>query len=95
MGDLDFDRDELLEQARGNSSAIWHLSARYAREREGSVDGWASYIGAAFAHLDEYGTTVVEIDCTNELVFRTIAEGRGLTFDCHRDGAGLHLVFAR
>ena len=49
MGDLDFDRDELLEQARGNSSAIWHLAARYAREREGSVDGWASYVGAAFA----------------------------------------------
>ena len=42
MGDLDFDRDELLEQARGNSSAIWHLSARYAREREGSVDRWAT-----------------------------------------------------
>ena len=146
MGDLDFDRDELLEQARGNSSAIWHLSARYAREREGSVDGWASYVGAAFApswdpmgarpsarrvalqsalnmattgdmhpvdvtgdderaelllegpeheYLDEYGTTVVEIDRTNELVFRAIAEGRGLTFDCHRDDAGLHLIFAR
>jgi hypothetical protein len=146
VGDLDFDRDELLEQARGNSSAIWHLAARYAREREGSVDGWASYVGAAFApswdsmgdkpsarrvalqsalnmattgdmhpvdvtgdddraelllegpeheYLDEYGTTVVEIDRTNELVFRAIAEGRGLTLDCHRDGAGLHLVFAR
>ena len=146
MGDLDFDRDELLEQARGNSSAIWHLAARYAREREGSVDGWASYVGAAFApswdpmgdkpsarrvalqsalnmattgdmhpvdvsgdddraelllegpeheYLDEYGTTVVEIDRTNELVFRAIAEGRGLTLDCHRDDAGLHLVFAR
>ncbi len=146
MGDLDFDRDELFEQGRGNQSAIWHLSARYSREREGSVDGWASFIGAAFApswdpmgarpsarrvalqsalnmattgdmqpvdvtgdddraellldgpeqqYIDEYGTTVPEIDRTNELVFRAIAEGRGLTLDCHRDDAGLHLVFAR
>jgi hypothetical protein len=146
VGDLDFDRDELLEQARGNSSAIWHMAARYAREREGSVDGWASYVGAAFApswdpmgdrpsahrvalqsalnmattgdmhpldvtgdderaellldgpeqeYLDEFGTTVDDIDRTNELVFRAIAEGRGLRFDCHRDDAGLHLVFER
>ena len=124
MGDLDFECDELLAQARGNQSAIWHLSARYAREREGSVDGWASFIGAAFApswdpmgarpsarrvalqsalnmattddmhpvdvtgdadraellldgpeheYLEEYGTTVVEIDRTNELVFRAIS----------------------
>ena len=49
MGDLDFDRDEVLEQARGNQTAIWHLAARYARERDGSVDAWASLCGAAFA----------------------------------------------
>ena len=146
VGDLDFDRDELLEQARGNSSAIWHMAARYAREREGSVDGWASYVGAAFApswdpmgdrpsarrvalqsalnmattgdmhpvdvtgdddraellldgpeqeYLDDFGTTVDDIDRTNELVFRAIAEGRGLRFDCHRHDSGLHLVFER
>ncbi len=51
--------------------------------------------GPEHEYLDEYGTTVVEIDRTNELVFRAIAEGRGLTLDCHRDDAGLHLVFAR
>jgi hypothetical protein len=146
VGDLDFDRDELLEQARGNQTAIWHLAARYAREREGSVDAWASFVGAAFAPswepmgdrpsarrvalqsalnmattadmhpldvngdddraelilggpeqawLDDSGTTRDEIDRTNELVFRAIAEGRGLTLECGRDDAGLHLVFAR
>jgi hypothetical protein len=146
VGDLDFDRDELLEQARSNQSAVWHLAARYAREREGSVDAWASFVGAQFAPgwdsmgdrpsarrmalqsalnmattadmrpvdltgdddraellldgpdqawLDDSGTTREDIDRTNELVFRAIAEGRGLTLDCHRDDAGLHLVFAR
>jgi hypothetical protein len=146
VGDLDFDRDELLEQARGNQTAIWHLAVRYAREREGSVDGWASFVGAEFAPswdsmgdrpsarrvalqsalnmattadmhpvdvtgdddraellldgpeqewLDDSKTTVDDMDRANELVFRAIAEGRGLTLDCHRDDAGLHLVFAR
>ena len=146
MDDLDFDRDQLLEQARGNQTAIWHLTARYVREREGSVDGWASFIGAQFAPswdemgdrasarevallsalnmattadmhpvdvtgdddraelllegpeqawLDDSGTSVEDIDRTNELVFRAIAAGRGLTLECRRDDAGLHLVFAR
>jgi hypothetical protein len=146
VGDLDFDRDELLEQARGNQTAIWHMAARYAREREGSVDGWASFVGAAFApswdpmgarpaarrvalqsalnmattgdmhpvavtgdddraelvlegpeheYLDQFGTTVEDIDRANELVFRAIAEGRGLTLDSHREGDRLRLTFAR
>ena len=41
----EFGTEELLEQARGNQSAIWHLAVRRAREQEGSVDGWASYAG--------------------------------------------------
>jgi hypothetical protein len=40
-------------------------------------------------------TTVVDIDRTNELVFRAIAEGRGMTLECRQDEAGLHLVVAR
>ncbi len=146
MGDLDFDRDELMEQGRGNQTAIWHMAVRYARERDGSVDAWASFVGAQFAPgwdpmgdrpsarrvalqsalnmattadmrpvevtgdddqaellldgpeqtwLDDSGTTQEDIDRTNELVFRAIAEGRGLTLDARRDGAGFHLVFAR
>jgi hypothetical protein len=146
MGDLDFDRDELLEQARDNQTAIWHMAARYARERDGSVDGWASFVGAGFAPgwdpmgdrpsarrvalqsalnmattadmhpvsvtgdddraelvlegpeqswLDDWGTTRDEIDRTNELVFRAIAEGRGLRLDFRRDDDGLRVVFAR
>ena len=146
MADLDFDRDRLLEQARGNQTAIWHMAARWAREHEGSVDGWASFVGREFAPswddmgsdasarevahmaalnmattadirpvsvtgdhtraelvlegpdpeaLDAYGTTRDEIDRTNELVFRAIAEGRGMTLESRRDDAGLHLIFAK
>ena len=146
MGDLDFDPDEVLEHARANQTAIWHMAARYARERENSVDGWASFVGAHFAPtwdpmgdrpsarrvalqsalnmattadmrpvsvtgnddraelvlegpeqswFDDWGTTRDEIDRTNELVFRAIAEGRGLTLDFRRHDDGLHLVFAR
>ena len=146
MTDLDFQTDELLEQARGNQTAIWHVAARWARERDGSVDGWADFVGRMFAPswdemgpeasarevalqsafnlastqdlhpvsligdderselvvegpdqatLDSFGTTRQEIDRSNELVFRAIAEGRGLTPDCHRDDRGLHLIFSR
>ncbi|MEO8570085.1 MAG: hypothetical protein ABI553_00165 [Chloroflexota bacterium] len=146
MGDLDFDRDELMKQGRGNQTAIWHTAVRFAKERDGSVDAWASFVGAQFAPswdpmgdrpsarrvalqsalnmattadmrpvditgdddraellldgpeqawLDDAGTTCEDIDRTNELVFRAIAEGRGLTLDVRRDQAGFHLVFAR
>jgi hypothetical protein len=49
MATLEFDRDELLEQARGNQTALWHLALRRARDQEGSVDGWGRYVGEDFA----------------------------------------------
>ena len=49
MEDTEFTTERLLEQASGNQSAIFLLSLRWAREREGSVDGWASFIGEQFA----------------------------------------------
>lgn len=146
VADLDFNPDELLAQARGNQTAIWHLAARWARERDGSADAWASFVGREFApswddmggdasarevalqaafnmattadmrpveltgddsraelllegpdqeSLDAFATTREDIDRTNELVFRAIAEGRGMTLESRRDNAGLHLVFAK
>lgn len=146
MADLDFTTDELLNQARGNQTAIWHLAVRWARERDGSVDAWADFVGREFApswdemgddasarevalgaalnmatttdmhpveltgddsraelllegpddeSLEAFATTREEIDCANELVFRAIAEGRGMTLESRRDDAGLHLVFSR
>ena len=146
MADLDFSPDLLLEQARGNQTAFWHLALRRARERDGSVDGWAEYIGEQFATswddlgdrpsarevarlaamnmattadmrpvdltgddsraelviegpddgwLSRFDTTREESDRANELIFRSIAERRGLTVEARRDAAGLHLAFAR
>lgn len=45
--------------------------------------------------LSGWGTTREESDRANELVFRTIAERRGLTLEATRDEMGLHLAFAR
>src|SRR6185503_17173276 len=47
--DLDFSTDEILEQARGDSAALWHIAVRWARDRDGSVDDWASFVGGVFA----------------------------------------------
>ena len=49
MADLDFSPEQLLEQARGNQTALWHLGLRWARERDGSVDAWARFVGEQFA----------------------------------------------
>lgn len=146
MADLDFTTDELLHQARGNQTAIWHLAVRWARERDGSVEAWAAFVGREFApswdemgddasarevalgaalnmatttdmrpvgltgddsraelllegpddeSLEAFATTREDIDRANELVFRAIAEGRGMTLESRRDDAGLHLVFSR
>lgn len=146
MADLDFSPEQLLEQARGNQTAFWHLGLRWARERDGSVDAWAGFVGEQFAPswdelgedasahevarlaglnlattadmrpvelsgddsraevviegpdekwLTEWDTTRDDNDRANELIFRAIAERRGMTLEARRDGAGLHLVFAR
>jgi uncharacterized protein involved in tellurium resistance len=49
VGDTDFTTERLLEQASGNQSAIFLLALRWARERDGSVDGWANFLGEQFA----------------------------------------------
>lgn len=146
MAEIDFTTEELLEQARGNQTAIFHLAVRWARERDGSVDGWASHVGEAFAPswdefgetasalevarsaalnmattadmrpveltgddsravltlegpeqewLDNMGTTVEDLDRTNELIFLPIARRRGLTLTPEREGNILRLTFAQ
>ena len=49
MAKIEFTNDEILEQARGDSAAIWHAAARWARDRDGSVEAWASFMGREFA----------------------------------------------
>ena len=56
MTDLDFSSEQLREQASANQSALWHMTLRWARERDGSVDGWATFVGRLFApSWDELG----------------------------------------
>ena len=146
MAKLDFTTEEILEQARGNLTAFFHLAVRWARERDGSVDGWASHVGEAFAPswdefgddasalevarmaglnmattadmrpvdltgdesgavltvegpdqewLDNMGTTVEDVDRTNELIWVPIARRRGLAFTPEREGNLLRLTFAK
>lgn len=49
MGAPDFSTEDLLEQARGNQTAFYYLAARRAKEMEGSVERWASYVADDFA----------------------------------------------
>ena len=45
--------------------------------------------------LNDFGTTLADTDRANEMIFRAIAERRGLTLDARRDEVGLHLTFTR
>ena len=56
MPDLDFTDDQVLSQAKGNLTGVWHVTLRWAKEQAGGVDGWASFVGQAFApSWDELG----------------------------------------
>jgi hypothetical protein len=135
--------DELLQQARGNLTAMWHVSIKRAREQDGSVHDWALFVGGEFAAswdemgdqasardvaetaagnfattadmrpagvtgdesraelvvegpeqrwLDDFATTIDDLDRTNELFYRAIANRRGLTLEVRRDDAGQPMI---
>jgi hypothetical protein len=76
MGDTEFSTERLLEQASGNQSALFFVSLRWARERDGSVDGWATFVGDQFA--DSW-------DDARDAGAREIARIVGLNFACSAD----------
>ena len=49
MADIQFSDEELLRQASGNQSAMFILGLAWAKQRDGSIDGWAEFIGEQFA----------------------------------------------
>ena len=49
MGDTDFTPERLLQQASGNQSAMFIVSLAWAKQRDGSVDAWAGFVGDEFA----------------------------------------------
>jgi hypothetical protein len=71
MGDTEFSTERLLEQASGNQTAIFLMALRWAKEREGSVDSWATFMGEQFA--PGWGS---------EEGAREVARNAGLNFAC-------------
>ena len=56
MTELNFSTEELLEQAKGNETGLWHATVLWAKQQPGGIDAWASFIGKANApSWDELG----------------------------------------
>lgn len=49
MDDVEFSESRLLEQASGNQSAMYLVSLAWAKQRDGSVDSYALFVGDEFA----------------------------------------------
>ena len=49
MADIEFSDEELLRHASGNQSGLFVLGLAWAKERDGSVDSWAEFVGDQFA----------------------------------------------
>lgn len=82
MGDTEFSTERLLEQASGNQSAIFFEALRWARERDGSVDAWATFLGEKFAESWE---------SMREAGARNVARAAGLNFACSADSTFVRL----
>lgn len=76
MADTDFSTERLLEQASGNQSAMFLMGVRWARERDGSVDSWANFVGEQFAS---------SWDDMRDAGAREVARITGLNFACSAD----------
>jgi hypothetical protein len=77
MTDLGFTTEQVLRRAKGNETAIWHVTLLWAREQPGGVDGWATFIGEHFApSWDELGddTSAMEVARQAALNFATTAD---------------------
>ena len=81
MPEIEFNADEIREQAKGNQTAIWHLALRWVREQSGDVDSWASFVGSNFApSWDELGdgASALEVARLAALNVATTADMRPL-----------------
>jgi hypothetical protein len=78
MADLNFSQEELLEQAKGNETGLWHATVLWAKQQPGGIDGWATFVGQAFApSWDELGdASALEVARAAGLNFATTADMR-------------------
>jgi hypothetical protein len=49
MGDTDSSAERRLQQASANQSALFFVALSSAKQRGGSVDAWAGFVGDQFA----------------------------------------------
>jgi hypothetical protein len=82
MNDTEFPTERLLEQASGNQSAMFIVSLAWAKQREGSVDGWAGFVGDQFA--DSW-------DSMRDSGAREVARIAGLNFASSADSTFVRL----
>jgi hypothetical protein len=82
MKDTEFSPERLMEQASGNQSAMFIVSLAWAKQRDGSVDGWATFVGDQFA--DSWGEM-------RDAGARDIARIAGLNFASSSDSKFVRL----
>jgi hypothetical protein len=82
MNDIEFSTERLLEQASGNQSGMFIVSLAWAKQRDGSVDGWAGFVGDQFADSWDEMRDQGALD---------IARIAGLNFACSADSELIRL----
>jgi len=82
MIDTEFSAERLLQQASGNQSGMFMVSMAWAKQRDGSVDGWAGFVGDQFA--DSW-------DSMRDRGARDIAQIAGLNFASSADSKFIRL----
>jgi hypothetical protein len=89
MSDVEFPESRLLQQASGNQSAMFLVSLAWAKQRDGSIDPWAAFVGDEFAASwhDLRGAGAREIARMAGLNFASSADSRFLALDGDDDQA--------
>jgi hypothetical protein len=82
MDGIEFSESRLREQASGNQSAIFLVSLAWAKQRDGSVDAYATYLG------DEFAASWDEI---RDAGAREVARMAGLNFASSADSRFVRL----
>jgi hypothetical protein len=83
MDDMEFAESRLLQQASGNQSAIFLVSLAWAKQRDGSVDAYATFIGDEFADSWEEmrGAGAREVARMAGLNFASSADSKVVSLD--------------
>lgn len=89
MADIDFSKERLFEQASGNQSAMYFVGLAWAKQRDGSVDGWAEFVGEQFADSwnELRGGSALEVARSAGLNFASSADSELVSVEGDEDRA--------